>query len=141
MSTFKEITQANNMFGKAFSGGVDNAPVAKEEVERCELLIDLIERTHDEDMRDNLSEALRVSEKRLVWRMQHSHELSVDLYKVTAASFLFTVASVSMLLVGPSLPLRNRLILLVICLVLILIAICILRSRHKLWEDYYSALH
>ena len=95
MSTFKEITQANNMFGKAFSGGVDNAPVAKEEVERCELLIDLIERTHDEDMRDNLSEALRVSEKRLVWRMQHSHELSVDRYKVTAASFLFTAATAS----------------------------------------------
>lgn len=129
------------MFGKAFSGSVDNAPVTKEEVEHCALLIDLIKRTHDENMCDNLSKALRVSEKRLVWRIQHSHELSTNRYKVSAASFLFTAATVSMLLVGLSLPLCNRLILLVICLVLVLIAICILRSRHKLWEDYYSALH
>lgn len=141
MSTFKEIIQGYNMFGKVFSGGVDNEPVTKEEVGHCALLIDLIERTYDEDMRGILSKALRVSEKRLVWRIQHSHELSIDRYKVNAASFLFAAATVFMFLVGLSLPMCNRLILLVICLVLILVAICILRSRHKLWEDYYSALH
>lgn len=140
MPDLKMITQSHNIVEKVFCGGVDNTPVSKEEIENYELMLNLIERTHDKDARESLSKALCINEKRLMWRIQHSHELSVDRYKVNAASFVFITATAFMLSVGLNLSPCIQFLFLAICIVLVLTAICILRSRHRLWEDYYSFL-
>ena len=139
MINIKEAASFTNFVKTLFSGGTDNTPVNKEELEYYMLMLDLTGKMNDEEMDDAWAKAMLVAKKRLTWRIQHSHDLSIDRYKVHAASFLFFTAiiSITFALSLPA-PLPRRYLLL--STVLIIVVYIILRSRNRLWKDYSSSI-
>lgn len=129
------------LFEKVFSGGTDNTSVSMEELEVFERLLILAKNVDEEELRADLSEAALVAERRLTWRIKHSHELSVDQYKVRVASLLIIAAIVFAPLAGfMRAPSILQFACPLLCVVLVFLSIAILRSRNRLWDDYRSSV-
>lgn len=133
MPSFKKI---HKLLDSILSGGVDNAPLSTDEIEAINMLIDLANRTDSDEVRDLLFDAVAITEKKLAWRVRHSHDLSVDRFKVWFASALFIAAIATIPAMSATSMLHAQVFFLFLCVVLVLLAITVLISRERLWEDY-----
>lgn len=133
MPSFKKI---HKLLDSILSGGVDNAPLSTDEIEAINMLIDLANRTDNDEVRDLLFDAIIINEKKLAWRVRHSHDLSVDRFKVWFTSALFIAAIAAIKAMGATSTPYAQVFFLFLCVTLVLLAVTVLISRERLWEDY-----
>lgn len=133
MPSFKKI---HKLLDSILSGGVDNAPLSTDEIEAINMLIDLANRTDNDEVRDLLFDAIIINEKKLAWRVRHSHDLSVDRFKVWFTSALFIAAIAAIKAMGATSTPYTQVFFLFLCVTLVLLAVTVLISRERLWEDY-----
>jgi hypothetical protein len=133
MPSYKKI---HKLLDSILSGGVDNAPLSTDEIETINMLIDLANRTDNDEVRDLLFDAVIITEKKLAWRVRHSHDLSIDRFKVwfTSALFIAAIAAIKAMS-ATSIP-YTQVFFLFLCVTLVLLAVTVLISRERLWEDY-----
>lgn len=139
MFNIKGIARSTDFIEKLFSGGTDNGPVTKEELKNYKAQLNLTKKMDDKEMNGAWTQAMLVAKKRLTWRIRHSHDLSIDRYKVRAASFL-VISAVILIAFAPALPAPFPLLYPILSVVFIIAACTILLSRNKLWEDYSSSI-
>lgn len=133
MPSFKKI---HKLLDSILSGGVDNAPLSTDEIEAINMLIDLANKTDNDEVRDLLFDAIIINEKKLAWRVRHSHDLSVDRFKVWFTSALFIAAIAAIKAMGATSTPYAQVFFLFLCVTLVLLAVTVLISRERLWEDY-----
>lgn len=133
MPSFKKI---HKLLDSILSGGVDNAPLSTDEIEAINMLIDLANRTDNDEVRDLLFDAIIINEKKLAWRVRHGHGLSVDRFKVWFTSALFIAAIAAIKAMGATSTPYAQVFFLFLCVTLVLLAVTVLFSRERLWEDY-----
>lgn len=133
MPSYKKI---HKLLDSILSGGVDNAPLSTDEIETINMLIDLANRTDNDEVRDLLFDAVIITEKKLAWRVRHSHDLSIDRFKVWFTSALFIAAIAAIKAMGATSIPYTQVFFLFLCVTLVLLAVTVLISRERLWEDY-----
>ena len=133
MPSYKKI---HKLLDSMLSGGVDNAPLSTDEIETINMLIDLANRTDNDEVRDLLFDAVIITEKKLAWRVRHSHDLSIDRFKVWFTSALFIAAIAAIKAMGATSIPYTQVFFLFLCVTLVLLAVTVLISRERLWEDY-----
>lgn len=133
MPSFKKI---HKLLDSILSGGVDNAPLSTDEIEAINMLIDLANRTDNDEVRDLLFDAIIINEKKLAWRVRHGHDLSVDRFKVWFTSALFIAAIAAIKAMGATSTPYAQVFFLFLCVTLVFLAVTVLISRERLWEDY-----